>query len=120
MVELSFEFTQCQAERRNRLDRRQLNRALGRHPGLPSLTTTTETAIDRRPKIVELRVHLDRRNGDVGPLVVFLVFRFEFFLQTFDGVRGHLDSPQQMHGDRPVVEHLLLAAEVLLGDRCRK
>ena len=67
-----------------------------------ALAADARPAVDRRPQVFQLRVDLQRRDGDRGHLVVLLVHLFERVAELRHGAARGVDLAQQAERDRAV------------------
>ena len=102
LVQFGLQFGQRQPLGLHRADGRQGDRAFGRDADRLALAADARPAVDRRPQVFQLRVDLQRRDGDGGHFVILLVRFLQGVAELRDGAAGGVDLAQQPQRDRAV------------------
>ena len=82
-----------------------------------ALAADARPTIDGRPQVFQLRVDLQRRDGDGRNLVVLLVEFVQSVAKLGDGAAGGMDLPQQPQRNRAVGLEDQIAVQVGIGER---
>ena len=98
LVEFALQFGQRQPLGLHRADGRQRNGALGRDAHRLALAADARPAVDGRPQVFQLRVDLQRRDGDGRHFVVFLVELVQGVAELGDGAAGGVNLAQAAAG----------------------
>ena len=101
----------------DRADGRQGDGALGGDADRLALAADARPAVDRRPQVFQLRVDLQRRDGDGRNLVVFLVELIQGVAELRHGAAGGMDLAQQPQRDRAVGLDEQIAVDFRIGER---
>ena len=117
LVEFGLQFGQRQPLGLDRADGGQGDGALGRDADRLALAADARPAVDRRPQVFQLRIDLQRRDGDGRGLVVLLVRLFQRVAELRDRAAGRVDLAQQPQGDRAVGLNQQAAVDLVVGER---
>ena len=117
LVQFLLQFGQRQSLGLDRADGRQRDGAFGRDADELALAADARPAVDRGPQVFQLGVDLQRRDGDGGNLVVFLVEFIQRVAELGYRAAGGVDLAQQPQRDRAVGLDEQIAVELRIGER---